>query len=100
MKPSAFLINTGRGDLVNEPDLLEALSQGAIAGAALDVFEAEPYQPQDAAKDLRSLDNILMTPHVGSNTAESNAAMAATAAKNVIEILTKGPDACQNIVNR
>ena len=100
MKSTGILVNSARGALVCENDLYDAISSGEIAGAALDVFEAEPYQPQDAAKDLRSLDNILMTPHVGSNTAESNAAMAATAAKNVIEILTKGPDACQNIVNR
>ncbi len=100
MKSTGILVNSARGALVCENDLYDALSSGEIAGAALDVFEAEPYQPQDAAKDLRSLDNILMTPHVGSNTAESNAAMASTAAKNIITILEQGPDACENIVNR
>jgi len=99
MKSTGILVNSARGALVCENDLYDALSSGEIAGAALDVFEAEPYQPQDAAKDLRSLNNILITPHVGSNTAESNAAMATTAAKNIITILEQGPDACDNIVN-
>jgi len=100
MKSSGVLVNSARGALVKENDLFDALQSGEIAGAALDVFEVEPYAPQDAAKDLRTLDNILVTPHVGSNTVESNAAMAATAAKNVITILEQGPDACANIVNR
>jgi len=100
MKPSGILVNSARGALVKENDLYDALQSGEIAGAALDVFEVEPYEPQDADKDLRTLSNILITPHVGSNTAESNAAMASTAAKNVITILEQGPDACPNIVNR
>lgn len=100
MKSSAYLINSARGALVCENDLYDALSDKEIAGAALDVFEQEPYQPQDAEKDLRMLSNILMTPHVGSNTEESNAAMASTAAKNIITILEEGADACPNIVNR
>ncbi len=100
MKSSAILINSARGALVKENDLFDALSNGTIAGAGLDVFEAEPYIAQDSSKDLRTLDNILITPHVGSNTAESNAAMATTAARNIITILEQGPDACANIVNR
>ena len=100
MKPSAVLVNSARGALVKENDLYDALQSGEIAGAALDVFEVEPYEPQAEGKDLRTLGNVLLTPHVGSNTAESNAAMAATAAKNIITILEQGPDACENIVNR
>ena len=100
MKPSSILVNSARGALVKENDLYDALQSGEIAGAALDVFEVEPYEPQDGGKDLRTLGNVLLTPHVGSNTEESNAAMAATAAKNVITILEQGPDACANIVNR
>jgi len=100
MKDSAVLINSARGALVNENDLFDALSNGSIAGAALDVFEVEPYQPQDSSKDLRTLSNLLLTPHVGSNTEESNAAMAERACRNVIEILENGPEACNNIVNR
>jgi len=99
MKPSAILINSARGALVKENELFDALSSGQIAGAALDVFEVEPYVPQDAEKDLRSLKNILLTPHIGSNTEESNAAMATTAIHNIITILEQGADACQNIVH-
>lgn len=99
MKPGARFINSARGALVCENDLYDALSSGQLGAAALDVFEAEPYQPQDPAKDLRSLPNILLTPHIGSNTAESNAGMAEHAARNVMQILTEGPEACPNIVN-
>ncbi|WP_018970338.1 NAD(P)-dependent oxidoreductase [Rubritalea marina] len=100
MKDSAILINSARGALVDENALYDALSNGDIAGACLDVFEVEPYQPQAAAKDLRVLHNVLLTPHVGSNTAESNAAMASTAAQNIITILEQGPAACPNLVNQ
>ncbi|MBK1882630.1 hypothetical protein JIN85_09395 [Luteolibacter pohnpeiensis] len=100
MKRGAYFINSARGALVCENDLFDALTSGQLGAAALDVFEAEPYRPQSPEKDLRTLPNILMTPHIGSNTVESNAAMARTAATNVIQILTEGPDACPNIVNR
>ena len=100
MKPNSILVNSARGALVCENDLFDALSEGTIGGAALDVFEAEPYIPQHPDKDLRKLDNVLLTPHIGSNTEESNAAMAETAANNIITILERGPEACNNIVNR
>lgn len=99
MKPGARFINSARGALVCENDLYDALQSGHLGAAALDVFEAEPYQPQDPAKDLRTLPNILLTPHIGSNTLESNAAMAEQAARNVVQILSEGPEACPNIVN-
>ena len=100
MKAGSHFINSARGALVCENDLYDALAINHLAAAALDVFENEPYTPQAAAKDLRTLPNILVTPHIGSNTEESNAAMAATAAQNIMQILTEGPEACQNIVNR
>src|SRR5262249_23473797 len=78
-----WVINTARGSLVDEAALYDALAGGRIAGAALDVFEREPYQPVDPARDLRSLPNVIMTPHVGSNTIEANARMAARALRNV-----------------
>jgi phosphoglycerate dehydrogenase-like enzyme len=99
MKPGARFINSARGALVCENDLYDALQSGQLGAAALDVFEAEPYEPQDSTKDLRSLPNVLLTPHIGSNTEESNAGMAEHAARNVIQILTEGPEACPNIVN-
>lgn len=99
MKPGARFINSARGALVCENDLYDALQSGQLAAAALDVFEDEPYQPKHPGKDLRTLPNILLTPHIGSNTLESNAGMAEQAARNVMQILSEGPEACPNIVN-
>jgi len=62
MKPSARLINTSRGPIVDEPALIEVLHERRIAGAALDVFDVEPW-PAD--HPFRSLDNVLSTPHIG-----------------------------------
>ncbi len=62
MKPSARLINTSRGPIVDEPALIEVLRERRIAGAALDVFDIEPL-PTD--HPFRSLDNVLSTPHIG-----------------------------------
>ena len=62
MKPSARLINTSRGPIVDEPALIEVLRDRRIAGAALDVFDIEPL-PAD--HPFRSLDNVLSTPHIG-----------------------------------
>jgi phosphoglycerate dehydrogenase-like enzyme len=62
MKPSAWLINTSRGSIVNEPALIEVLRGRRIAGAALDVFDIEPL-PAD--HPFRSLENVLATPHLG-----------------------------------
>jgi phosphoglycerate dehydrogenase-like enzyme len=62
MKPSAFLINTARGGLVNEADLAEALRGKRIAGAAIDVFEQEPPDKKHA---FFALDNVVLTPHIG-----------------------------------
>ena len=83
MKKGVFLVNTARGRLINEPNLYDALVSGNIAGAALDVYYNEPYLPYPG-KDLRTLPNILLTSHIGSNTIEANARMAESCIKNVI----------------
>jgi phosphoglycerate dehydrogenase-like enzyme len=62
MKPTAYLINTSRGPIVQEPPLVEALQQGRIAGAGLDTYDVEPL-PRD--HPLLALDNVLLTPHLG-----------------------------------
>ena len=71
MKPAAFLVNTSRGPIVDEAALAEALERGEIAGAALDVYEREP----EVEERLLSLENVVLTPHLGSATLETREAM-------------------------
>ena len=71
MQPHAFLINTARGDVVDEQALVQALQNGVIAGAGLDVFEAEPR----VNEALLTLDNVVLLPHLGSATQETRVAM-------------------------
>jgi phosphoglycerate dehydrogenase-like enzyme len=82
MRRGALLVNVARGAVVDEAALFDACAAGAV-DAALDVFEVEPYAPVAAGKDLRTLDNVLMTPHIGSNTAQANRNMAEAALANV-----------------
>ena len=79
-----WLINTARGSIVVERALFEALAERRLAGAALDVFAREPYAPIEGGGDLRSLPNVILTPHVGSNTAEANGRMADRALHNIL----------------
>ncbi len=83
MKPSAYLINTSRGPIVDEKALAAALKAEKIRGAALDVFEFEP----DITSELKELDNIILTPHIASGTLETRSKMAELAANNIIEAL-------------
>jgi phosphoglycerate dehydrogenase-like enzyme len=81
--PNAWFINTARGFLVDEDALFDALSSGTIAGACLDVLEAEPYQPIHPQRDLRTLDNVIMLPHCGSSTLQACTRMARRAVENI-----------------
>jgi len=85
MKPSAYLINTARGDLIVEEELISALQNGEIGGAGLDVFEQEP-PPQD--HPLFALDNVILTPHNAALTTECMVRMALTAAQGIHEVLS------------
>jgi glyoxylate reductase len=80
MKPTAFLVNTARGPIVDETALIKALKAGRIAGAALDVYEDEPYVPME----LRQLEQVVLAPHLGSATEETRLAMADMAVNNLI----------------
>ncbi len=80
MKASAILINTARGAIVNETDLLEALQNGTIAAAGLDVFENEPHFNEK----LKSLKNVVLLPHIGSASIETRTAMGRLAVEAVI----------------
>jgi len=83
MKPTAILINTARGGVVDDAALIDALRQKRIAGAALDVFEMEPaLNPAFLA-----LDNVVLTPHIGSASRATRYKMARLAADNLIAVL-------------
>ena len=79
----AWLINTSRGAIVDETALFKALKSGVIAGAALDVFINEPYQPVDEKHDLRLLNNVVFTPHIGSTTSEASRRIAEKCLQNI-----------------
>jgi glyoxylate reductase len=87
MRPTAFLVNTTRGPVVDEGALVQALRDGTIAGAGLDVFEREP----EVHPGLLELENVVLLPHLGSATTETREAMAVLAARNVLEVLAGRP---------
>ena len=80
MKKTAFLINTARGKIINEKDLIKALKKKIIAGAALDVFESEPIGKNHP---FTKIQNITLAPHIGSSTKETRAKMAEITVKNL-----------------
>ncbi|MGH4052912.1 MAG: 2-hydroxyacid dehydrogenase [Clostridium sp.] len=93
MKPSAFLINTSRGQIIKETDLIKALQNGTIAGAALDVQDPEPAQQTNP---LFEMDNVIITPHIGWKRFESRQRLIKLIALN-IEAFTQGKPI--NVVN-
>ena len=83
MKPTAYLVNTSRGPIIDERALALSLSKGEIRGAALDVFEFEPR----ITPELLMLDNVILTPHIASATEETRSKMSVLAAENIIDAL-------------
>lgn len=89
MKPTAFIINTSRGPVIDEHALIHALKNKIIAGVGLDVYEGEPLiamNPRDI-KDLRNMKNVVLTPHTASATNEARQAMSETAGKNILAFI-------------
>ena len=84
MPEKTWLINTARGAVVDEAALYDVLVSGKIRGAALDVFENEPYEPVTPDKDLRTLPNVIMTPHVAASTSEACHRVTERALRNII----------------
>lgn len=96
MKPNAIIINTARGAIIKEEDLVEALQNKRILGAGLDVVE---HEPPDANGPLLALDNIVLTPHMGGSTMDVNFSMAKRCIENIIKISKEEPLLKTDFVN-
>jgi D-3-phosphoglycerate dehydrogenase len=94
MKPTAWLVNVGRGPVVQETALVEALRERRIAGAMLDVYEHYRLSP---GHPLLALDNVILTPHLSGMTRESRARMSVAAAEEMLRMLAGEPP--KNFVN-
>ena len=86
MRPTAILVNTARGPIVDEAALVHALRTGAIAGAALDVFEFEPV----VTEELLAMENVVLSPHLGSATRRTREAMGMLAVEALRAVLLEG----------
>jgi phosphoglycerate dehydrogenase-like enzyme len=96
MKPTAILVNTSRGGVVDEPALCDALGKNRLLGAGLDVFASEPVGKDSP---LRSLTNVVMSPHVGGNTVDNSDNMAGRAIGNIVKFSTGQPISPADLVN-
>jgi lactate dehydrogenase-like 2-hydroxyacid dehydrogenase len=83
MKKTAYIINTSRGQIMNERDLVEALNKKMIAGAALDVFEKEPVSHYNS---LLTMKNVVTLPHIGSATYQTRSKMSQVAVQNLLDV--------------
>ena len=95
MKRGAFIVNTARGGIIDEPALHKALTLGHLAGAGLDVFEQEPTPPDNP---LLSLENVISSPHMAGVTVEAIAAMAVATSLNILSVLDGTPNR-ENTIN-
>jgi lactate dehydrogenase-like 2-hydroxyacid dehydrogenase len=91
MKQTAYLVNTARGDVVDQVALVAALTNGTIAGAGLDVYEGEPEVPAR----LRALQNVVLLPHLGSATVEARTAMGDLVLENLAAFLAGQEPPCR-----
>ena len=96
MKPTAVLINTSRGGIIDEAELYDALSKNRLLGAGLDVFENEPILKDSP---LRSLTNVVMSPHIGGSTVDNNDNMARRAIENIVKVSLGQPVSSADLVN-
>jgi D-3-phosphoglycerate dehydrogenase len=94
MKPTAFLVNCARGGIVDEDALYEALTEGKLAGAALDVFTVEPAKESK----LFELDNVYVSPHVAASTYEAQKRAGSITAEQVrLVLMEESPEFCVNL---
>jgi D-3-phosphoglycerate dehydrogenase len=97
MKPTALIVNFSRGGIINEKDLVQALKEKLVMGAALDVYSFEPL-PKDSSLRDKNL-NILLSPHIGASTKEAQNRAGIIVAEEVLKVLSnKKPDFCVNSV--
>jgi D-3-phosphoglycerate dehydrogenase len=96
MKRGAFIVNTARGGIIDEPALHDALTSGHLAGAGLDVFESEPTPVNNT---LLKLDKVITSPHMAGVTTESVAGMAVVTAANILSVLDGKPNR-DNVINK
>jgi len=90
MRDGAFIVNTARGRVIDQGALVEALRRGKVAGAALDVFEEEPLDP---GSPLASMDNVILTPHLGASSIEAMERMSVQVADGILKVLhNEAPD--------